>query len=243
MNFKRVLALVLVFAMCLSMIPTYAFADFDEEYGLIDEADPAAQNETVPEGDVYIDEDGTEEPAVEPVVEPVAEEPAEPEKEQVLDLGELGDGDEATFNADPVAKGTSGEYLTMALAVSQKQDDSVNLLTDVTESFTIDRAFTILGLSHTITGKVTINAPAGAVVDLRAVKIEGSIELNSGELLINSNDVTVTGDISVYGGKLSINQGTYFSATAYADTGVEGNVTGGTFTDHISNYLCKFSIC
>ena len=27
MNFKKILALVLVVAMCLSMVPTYAFAD------------------------------------------------------------------------------------------------------------------------------------------------------------------------------------------------------------------------
>ena len=48
----------------------------------------------MPEGDVYIDDEGTEEPAVEPVVEPVAE---EPEDEQVVDLGELGDEEAATF--------------------------------------------------------------------------------------------------------------------------------------------------
>ena len=83
MNFKKILALVLVLAMLVSMVPTYAFADDVE---LWDEGDYAVQNDA-PLEDEYIDEDPVvydpvpEEPAATDIEEPaaaelVAEEPA-----------------------------------------------------------------------------------------------------------------------------------------------------------------------
>ncbi len=45
MNFKKVISLVLVFAMCLSMIPTYAFAGdecFDHWYEAIETVKPGS---------------------------------------------------------------------------------------------------------------------------------------------------------------------------------------------------------
>ncbi len=95
MNLRKILALVLVFAMCLSFVPTYAFAEDDGIYA-VEEEEPIVEVIDEPE----------EEPAVEPVEEvtpdvpaeeetpaeepaPVEDEPAEePEEELTLTLGD-----------------------------------------------------------------------------------------------------------------------------------------------------------
>ena len=95
MNLRKILALVLVFAMCLSFVPTYAFAEDDGIYA-VEEEEPIVEAIDEPE----------EEPAVEPVEEvtpdvpaeeetpaeepaPVEDEPAEePEEELTLTLGD-----------------------------------------------------------------------------------------------------------------------------------------------------------
>ena len=78
MNLRKILALVLVFAMCLSFVPTYAFAEDDGIYA-VEEEEPIVEAIDEPE----------EEPAVEPVEEVTPDVPAEePEEELTLTLGD-----------------------------------------------------------------------------------------------------------------------------------------------------------
>lgn len=69
MNLKKILALVLVFAMCLSMVPTYAFAE-DEGIELVEEE---------PEAIVEVVDEPEEEPSTEPEEEETPQEPVEEE--------------------------------------------------------------------------------------------------------------------------------------------------------------------
>ena len=120
MNLKKILALVLVLAMLVSMVPTYAFA---EDVELWDEEEVAVQDDAALE-DVYLDEEpeevivedepeATEPEAVEveePAAEPVAEEPAAVEGLVAEETNAL----EAVAETDIAKIGGVG-YATLAL--------------------------------------------------------------------------------------------------------------------------------
>ena len=128
MNFKKILALVLVVAMCLSMVPTYAFADDVE---LWDEGDAAVQNDA-PLEDEYIDEDPvTQEPAEE---EPEATDPTEPAAEESAPAEASADTSNALTAEELNAYAALGDkamigsktYATFAAAVDAAVKDAVD---------------------------------------------------------------------------------------------------------------------
>ena len=133
MNLKKILALVLVLAMCLSFIPTYAFADdgielVEEEEDIVEvpgytepenESDTEDYTEETPAAPV---EDQTPETESEPAVEPeTVEEPEEEEEEEFFLFGaSLSDTDkfegsnssiEVTFNGNTWDADTLEEVL------------------------------------------------------------------------------------------------------------------------------------
>ncbi len=120
MNLRKILTLVLVFAMCLSFVPTYAFAEDDGIYAVEEEEDI-----------VEVIDEPEEEPAVEPVEEvtpdvpaeeetpaeepaPVEDEPAEePEEELTLE-----DMDKFEFKANFYAGEENDAFETLGEAVN-----------------------------------------------------------------------------------------------------------------------------
>ena len=251
MNFKKVLALVLVLSMLLSMIPTYAFADFDELYDEVaveEEAPAEVYDEWLEEEEGPAEEPAEEPAAEEPAAEeldeePAAEEPAaEPAAEpadaandvQGLEAGETLDLSEAE---EPVAQGTGNPYFNLQLAVDQ--ETGINLLKNVQISelsITHDLTLTGTTTANTITGNIKINAQGGKVTFIN-LKVVGNITLENGELVIDDDKCAVSnGSIIVSGGKLSISNGHFETATVL-DASAVGNTKGGYFSN-IPNYLC-----
>ena len=153
MNLKKILALVLVFAMCLSMIPTYAFAE-DEGIELVEEEpeaivevvdEPEEEPSTEPEEEETpqepVEEEVPEEPA--PTEEEPGEEPEEEEEEEELILTSEGVKDDETFKEQfvprvrvvHVAGGEDSLFSSLTKAVADfdtKPGDTVILTTDTT---------------------------------------------------------------------------------------------------------------
>ena len=220
MNFKKILALVLVVAMCLSMVPTYAFADDVE---LWDEEDVAVQNDA-PLEDEYIDEDpvtqepAEEEPAATDPEEPAAEEPAAEEPAPAAEAAApeqtaLNNIEKLDFEAGEVAfvTSTSKMYGTVTEAVEAAIDgDTITMLNNASDATVyIQKSLTIQAADPT--------------------KIAENITLISGTLTLQNGKTTT---ISVGGGKLSIaagDTGSYGTVTA-ASSVTSGDVKGGYFT-------------
>ena len=251
MNFKKVLALVLVLSMLLSMIPTYAFADDEllDEVAVEEEAPAEVYDEWLEEEEGPAEEPAEEPAAEEPAAEeldeepaaeePAAEEPAAEPADAANDVQGLEAGETLELNDGVVAASATKEFLTLKDAFEDPTTEFTLKQNATATGVTVTHAVTVYGNTYTVTGDITINAP-GAVVELRNMTIEGNIILTDGTLVMgdaNGNVVTVTGTIVASGGTLTITKGTFNKATA-ASNDVTGNVTGGTFTNGISDYLC-----
>ena len=209
MNLKKILALVLVLAMLVSMVPTYAFA---EDVELWDEEEVAVQDDAALE-DVYLDEE-PEEVIVEDepeATEPEAVEVEEPAAEPVAETPVIeGLAAEETSEFDALVavnetKGTTHESLQDAID-NASDGDVINMYAPTTAGATVNKNVTIKGSESTqISGILTVTSDA--------------------TLNLHSNAPSVS--VLVTSGKLSITGGSYNTVSANGVT--SGNVTGGTF--------------
>ena len=223
MNLKKILALVLVLAMLVSMVPTYAFA---EDVELWDEEEVAVQDDAALE-DVYLDEEPEEvivedepeatEPEAVEVEEPAAEEPAAVEEPAAAAVTEAVAVEETNdFDAaDNVAfvEGKAKWCTSFSEAVSIASDtDVIMMVRDDTagDPVTITKNLRIYpGLeSATITGKLYVQGD----VTLDNINTT-AIDVLSGKLIIAAGD--------------NGNYGTVTDARSGAKT---GDIKGGTFT-------------
>lgn len=211
MNFKKVLALVLVVAMCLSMIPTYAFADFDElvEEVPVEEAAPAEEFDELLEDDA---------PAEEPEEAPEAEEPAaEPEEVPAEEAAApTAEGLSSEYTADYAAKNVAQvltsdgwyQFATLAEAIAKVGTTEVDGEGTEIEYYT----------DVTLLNSATVN---GLVID-KDITIHGDNKALNGTLIINDGSVAFdgmnfVGDMTVNGGDLIIDDGTFGNVVAGSD--------------------------
>ena len=213
MNLKKILALVLVFAMCLSMVPTYAFAE-DEGIELVEEEpeaivevvdEPEEEPSTEPEEEETpqepVEEEVPEEPA--PTEEEPEEEPEEEEEEEELVLASEGVKDDESFEANrpnfllyhPGVE-TPDEFTTMQEALNEAQNNDTLVLatdTDAPEDaseppFVVNKKITIDGA-----GLYKIRRPLYIGITPEKTLIDGVAQ-------VEIRDVTLESGVVVAGG-------------------------------------------
>ncbi len=230
MNFKKILALVLVVAMCLSMVPTYAFADDVE---LWDEGDAAVQNDA-PLEDEYIDEDPvTQEPAEE---EPEATDPAEPAAEESAPAEPAAEESAPAEASADTSNALTAEELNAYAALGDKA--MIGSKTYPTFAAAVDAA--VAGDTITMLADDTLAAPVTLDKDL-TIQSGTTVATLTGTILITGGHVTLTNvnttSVTVTGGKLSIPENDLGTNTSIiASAGITGDVKGGKF-DEISGSL------
>ena len=259
MSLKKILALVLVLAMCASLFPASAFADngVEPENEQITEPVEETQPEAEPADNTPAEEteEGNEPAPVEgegeepASVEGEGEEPASEEEEIVVEeeVEETETVVDEAMDATIVAKVNSVEGETASFGslkdaivaagseeygVYGEMTSVVNLVANDTSAETIEIAKTV-----SIEGAFAISAPisvsAGTGETAAAVSISGATLNNS--LTISGGTVTLSGVtteefITVSGGTISIDSGTYFSVLTSGEGEIIGKVTGGTFS-------------
>ena len=240
MNFKKVLALVLVVAMCLSMVPAYAFA---EDVELWDEEEVAAADDTALE-DVYIDEDPV---VVEEEPEAIEEETAAPAEEPAEEPAEVAEVTETEAFEAPthiVAEIGSAQFTTLQEAINYagetidgvKYESVVSLIDNTTEkTIAIAKEITLASDNKTITGTVSFND--GAKVKVSNIIFDGDVTVDAGEKGITFVGCTINGKLSLKSGEVVMPaaDGTLTSVcTMPLDSSIEAtggtlSIAGGTF--------------
>ena len=237
---KRVLSLLMAFAMCLSMLPTAALAE-----GL--EAGAAASQQTAAEPEQ------TEEPDA-PVSDPVAQ-PA-PVGEETMPAPLSLEGE--TAPEDAAASITVGESTTYFSDIAEaleaaKDGDTVKLLKDTDTkqnwadtivipdgvSLTIDTNGYKICRPVTVNGTLTLTGSGRTVID---VTVLGKLILTgSVQLLDESGNTCVTLGSAERGGTLEMQSGTRIAKLSVVDPG-DTKLTAGTFNFWIDTSAANISV-